>query len=376
MNTVKILHAADCHIGSSRSYLSEKSSFEIKNTFYKIINMCKTESIDFLLIAGDLFETPFPSADDVADVIHMFSQIPDTIIAIVSGNHDYACLGSVYLKHNFPENVRIFTSFVEYFDFPEKNVRLWGAGFTDRFENLSLLSATNDLPADMINICIMHGELLGDLSESCYNPISVKQIENCGFDYLALGHIHKRTEILKSGNTYYSYCGCPDGKGFDEDGSKGIYIGELGKGSCQLEYRELSSRKYIFERFDVSSLSSSIQIAEKILEFLKDKYSDSFGDNLYRLTLFGCVDSDVIINLNSIKAFLADYLSYCDVFDETELDFNSICSFADETSLKGIFVKKMLSKLENASDIEAENIQNALKLGLLAFEREVKLNDN
>ena len=89
MNGVKILHVADCHIGASRSFLQGENvcgNTEIKDTFRKIIEVCKKDAIAFLLISGDLFETPFPDQEDVIEICHLFSQIPDTIVAIAAGN--------------------------------------------------------------------------------------------------------------------------------------------------------------------------------------------------------------------------------------------------------------------------------------------------
>ncbi len=378
MNCVKILHTADCHIGTSRSFLNDKNisgRTEIKNTFRKIISICKEENVDFLLISGDLFETPFPDFEDVEEICHLFAQIPDTIIAISAGNHDYACVGSVYLKHTFPENVRIFSSFAERFDFPEKNVCIFGAGFTDRFETLPLLSGFEAPDNSSINLCVIHGEITSESQSSNYNPISMSQIQNSGFDYIALGHIHKRTDVLKQGKTFYSYCGCPDGSGFDEDGSKGIYIGMVGKDICNLEYRELSSRMYIYESIDVSNHTSAIQTSNAILDFLTEKYSETFSKHLYRISLKGTVESDFSLNINRIRTLLEEKLTYCEITDETEPNLESIKKLAEEVSLRGIFTKILLNRLNDAAGDEAEIIHEALKLGLRAFEREVNVND-
>ncbi len=378
MNGVKILHVADCHIGASRSFLEPGNTYgrtEIKDTFRKITELCKKESVDFLLIAGDLFESPFPRQEDVTEICHMFSLIPETIVAISPGNHDYACAGSVYLKHKFPENVIIFSSFAEHYDFKDKNVRLFGAGFTDRFETLPLFSGFETADSSMINLCVIHGDLTSESSDSNYNPITINQIQNSGFDYIALGHIHKKTDILKAGNTYYSYCGCPDGTGFDEDGSKGIYIGTVGRGLCSLEYREFSSRMYLYDSFDITKYTSALEVSNAIFEYLKEKYGDMFAKNIYRISLQGLLSSEFSLNLSRIKSLLEEKITYCDLTDETEPDLDAVKKISKEESLRGIFAKNLLNRLDNAKDNEIKLIRDALKLGLKAFEGEVKLGD-
>lgn len=379
MDGLRILHAGDFHIGATRSTLGNTRGMgraEIKNTFFKVLDICRTNSVDFLLIAGDLFDTPFPDADTVAEIIHAISQTPDTIIAISPGNHDCACPGSVYLSYTFPENVFIFTSFVEYFDFPEKNTRLYGAAFTDRFEKLPLLSGTTEINPDMINLCVLHGDIVSSHSDSLYNPITPDTIKTSGFDYLALGHIHKRSDIQKCGNTFYAYCGCPDGKGFDEDGSRGAYLGTIGKDLCNMEYIELSSRKYLLEKTDITECQNSLEVSSKILGEIKQKYPHDFGNNLYRIYLTGTLSTDVSLNTTQIESILNQELSYAKVYDNTDTVFSSIKAIAGESSLRGIFVQKMLEMTENADSNDLDTYKKALKLGLKAFEKEVLWGDN
>lgn len=375
MNSVKILHTADLHLGSARTGVKGGKA-EIENTFFKIINLCKTENVDFLLIAGDLFDTPFVSPEDSSKILSMMAQIPETTIVISPGNHDCACPGSIYLKCRFPENVVVFTSFCEYKDFPEKGVRIWGAGFTDRFEKIPLLQNTESGSSDFINIGVLHGDIVSQSSTSVYNPITLTAIEDSGFDYLALGHIHKRSEIQHAGNTSFSYSGCPDGMGFDEPGSHGVYLGTVSKNSCDLKYIELSSRQYIIESVDVSKCKNSFDVSNAVLAYIKNTYGEDYTRNLYRLHLTGNVSVDTVIQPAQIRAALTESFDYIEVFDKTDTDISDLSTFLNETSLRGIFVKKMLERIKNSSPKEQLEYKNALKIGLRAFGKGVSLNDN
>ncbi len=375
MNSVKILHTADLHLGSGRNGVKGGKA-EIENTFLRIINLCKAQNVDFLLIAGDLFDTPFVSVDLASKIISAMSQIPDTVIAISPGNHDCSCPGSVYLKYDFPENVIIFNSFLEYVDFPQKNVRLWGAGFTDRFESVPLLGPDIEKAADRLNICVLHGELTAEGSTSTYNPITPSAIEKSGFDYIALGHIHKRSEIAKSGNTFFAYSGCPDGTGFDEIGALGVYTGTISKGSVNLEFLETSSRKYILENADITDCKDTFDISDKILNQLKHNYGGAFAENLYRITLTGTIPAGVSISVTQLRSVLQDTLYCAEIIDKSDADMDRIEELAAEASLRGIFVSKMLEKLKNSSESEQTLYKNALKIGLQSFSKGVTLDDN
>ena len=377
MKDVKILHTADLHIGSARSELDKsRGKSEIKNTFFKIVNFCAKEQVDFALIAGDLFDTPFPDPDTLAEVSFAMKQCPSTIFVISPGNHDCACAGSVYSDYVFPENVVVFTSFMEYVDFPEKNTRIFGAAFTDRFERLTLLSGTVQLHPDMINLCVLHGDIIPKTSDSEYNPLTLDLISSCGFDYLALGHIHKRSEIKKAGQTFYSYCGCPDGRGFHEEGSCGVYVGTVAKGECNLHYAEFSSRKYISLSVDISDCENSLQISTEILDNIKKACPENYSENLYRINLLGNISPDFSPSPVHLESKLSEELLFIRIKDCTDSNLEDISKIAAENSLRGIFAKKILSMAESADPDDAELYKDALKLGLRAFEKGVSFSDN
>ena len=375
MSEIKILHTGDLHIGASRTGIKGGRA-EIINTFFRIINLCKTEKVDFLLVSGDLFDKPFVDADTASEVIGAMSQIPDTVIAISPGNHDCACAESIYRTTKFPQNVVIFSTLSDSFDFPHKNACLFGAAFTDNFQEHPLLTKAYTLDPDRINICVLHGDLVPTATESNYNPITANAVSECGFDYLALGHIHKRTEIKKHGKTYFSYCGCPDGKGFDEDGSRGVYIGTISKERCNINYLEMSSRQYVLDRTDITGCTTSLDIATKISAQLKEKYSPNYEKNLYRISLTGSIGAEFFPNIAQIESALTDEVEYIRISDKTDTDLTDISLIASENSLRGIFVQKMLEMTDTADESQKELHLHALQLGLKAFEKGVSLNDN
>jgi len=344
MEEVKIIHTGDLHIGSSRSDVINGKA-EIINTFFRIVKLCETERVDFLLISGDLFETPFAETDTVTEIIDAIEKIPETIVAISPGNHDCACAGSVYSVADFPKNVIIFNTLDDYFLFPQKNVCLFGAAFKSNFESDSMLKRPETLNPDFINICVLHGDIVSSAAESKYNPITASQIANCGFDYLALGHIHKRTEILKIGATFFSYCGCPDGRGFDEYGSRGLYLGTVTKGHCNLQYVEMSSRKYVFDSVDISDCETSLSITSKILSYLQESYAPDYEKNLYRISLNGILPASFVPNIDQIQSTIDHQLTYIQITDRTETDLTDIATIAKENSLRGLFVQKMLQMI-------------------------------
>ncbi|MBI2655929.1 exonuclease SbcCD subunit D [Candidatus Woesearchaeota archaeon] len=93
---MKFAHMADCHIGSWRDpKLKDTSTL----AFIKTVDKCINEKVDFIIIAGDLFNTSFPRLDNLKSVVSKFKQLKDLEIPvyIVPGSHDYSPSGKTIL---------------------------------------------------------------------------------------------------------------------------------------------------------------------------------------------------------------------------------------------------------------------------------------
>src|SRR3989344_8608458 len=93
---MKFAHMADCHIGSWRDPKLKDTS---THAFIKSIDKCIKEKVDFILIAGDLFNTSFPRLDNLKTVVSKFKKLKDLDIPvyIVPGSHDYSPSGKTIL---------------------------------------------------------------------------------------------------------------------------------------------------------------------------------------------------------------------------------------------------------------------------------------
>lgn len=375
---IKILHCADLHIGAELSFLKNKArsrKAEVLNTLSNITSMCRVQGTELLIIAGDLFDSNHIDSATLTAVKEMFAAIPETIVAVAAGNHDYFAVDSPYSDDDWPSNVIIIYKKFSTIELPQKNLRLCGSSFLGSYqENCGKeLKAVDD---DMINILVYHGELVTENQTGRYNPISVKDIENSGFDYVALGHVHSATPLMKAGNTTYAYSGTPDGNGFDECGKKGVYAGCVYKHRAELAFYETSSRTYENVNVDISALSSNSKITKKIITDLESTYGTNYADNLYRISLTGTVPEGFLPGIKQITAELQEILYYVNVANRTRPD-TDIDILAADFSLKGIFVKKMLSKINACQSAEEkEQYENALYIGLKAFDGEVSFYEN
>jgi len=370
MESISILHCADLHLGASFSSLppgvATERSNDLLRVFTKIIELCDSRKIQLLLIAGDLFDTiHVPEAlTDMAR--NAFESIPSTFVAIAPGNHDPAVFDSLYrMKDKWPKNVYVFTNGLSYVDLPAMKVRLWGAGFTNIYQDkpISLVSKFTD--TDLLNICVMHSELVSTGTSSAYNPITMAMIEESSMDYIALGHIHKRSEIYQVGSVFYAYPGSPEGLGFDEKGERGVYIGEVSRGFCDMHFCALNKRSYMDVHVDATGLQRE-EIIKQIRNMLRlDKVRAV--DNLIRVYLTGTVTEDSYVSPEYATSVFSDVF-YLALFDQTELSAQSDSS-GHSFTLRNIYIRKMQEIINQKPDDEATKL--ALKLGLRAFSEKV-----
>ena len=375
METVRILHCADLHIGTGVAGLGEKGlsrKHEALLTFENIINLAREHEVKILLIAGDLLSSNQVSVQTVKRILECVAAIPETKVVFAAGNHDPVNSQSPFSVLALPDNFYVLPAEDSCFEFKELGVCVFGRSFSEVYlkgeSRFSLAPREN-----FINILCQHGEVKSDFSSN-YNSLTAEFIDNCGMDYIALGHIHKRSDVMRRGNTFFAYSGCAEGLGFDELGEKGVYIGDIGKGVCDLKFYKTSIRIFTQTETDVSECADTPSAADKILFELKEKFKDTFADNFYKISLVGSVPDGRWFDTGEIATRLMQTVYFAKVKDETEISAD-LDVLKDEKSLKGIFVNKMLQKIK-AEPENADTLRAALCLGLKAFYTEVDYREN
>ncbi len=380
MNSVKVIHCADLHLGAAFSAVPEKAcerQDEQLQTFNRIIDLCNAIEADILLIAGDLFDSSFVPDELFATVAGGFRRLKSTLVFIATGNHDPASIDSVYVTKEWPENVGLFTGDMLCYELENINVRVWGCGFTKHYQTEPVV--VQDVPEDgYINLMVLHGEIVSQGKGSQYRPITKGFIGNSRMDYIALGHIHAASDLQYAGKTAYAYSGNPEPLGFDETGSHGVNVLRISKERCEMDFAEAARRMYAVEKIDISETSTQDEIAAKIETVLRKKYGEYWYENLYRIKLTGLLPADFIPSPAAVSARLNQQIYYAGVEDQTKVKAN-IELLSKENSLRGAFVRGILAQKEafikSGDDAGLSRCEDALNIGLRAFEGEVALND-
>lgn len=351
---MKFVHIADMHFDAPFTVLSQKSNLgdlrriEQRQVFKKVIDYIKEEKIPYIFISGDLYEHEYIKKTTIEYINNLFKEIQTTKIFISPGNHDPYVKNSYYNNFDWSDNVTIFKNKIEKYE--DENIVVYGYGFND-FINSGVDIEEINIDSSKINVLVIHGSI--DASKTLdlqYNPMKSNIINNKNFDYVALGHIHK-TNYKEGGKLIYP--GSTISMGFDELGEHGMLIGDVEKGILNLEFKKLDVREFVEKEIDITKIKSK----EEIIQMINDEILEE--KNMYKIILTGKRSFQITIN-DIQKSVLQENI--IKIKDRTKMSYD-LEELSKEESLKGVFVKVMLEKL-NSGNFETEEIEKAIEIGL------------
>jgi len=337
----------------------ELRRMEFRSAFSSLVMYAKNWGARLFLIAGDLFDDEYISKETANLISREIASYPDCRFFISPGESDYYHPKSPYKLIKWPDNAHIFKSNdLTKIEIPELNTDIYGYAFTEPSLRVNPFANKKPQNQERINILVGHGDMY--LSDSQVCPITQNDVGRSGFDYIALGHLHHSSGVLKVSGTYFSYPGCLEGRGFHEPGYKGAMFGEVGKGICDIKAQRFSKRRYQVIEVDISQLVTELQIIEAI------KTAANFmDDTALRVELTGTLRPGFVLNTYSIEEKFAGF-NFIQVKNRT-VPYIDVNTLKYDRSVKGIFFRKLESKLNSKNEKEREEARLALQYGFNAF---------
>ncbi len=363
---IKVFHCADIHLDSPFSLFSpresEKRRTELRAAFTSALMFAREMKMDLFIISGDLFDGEYVTRDTREMLLREFEKAKEMRIFISPGNHDPLISGSPYETMEFPENVHVFGGERECVHLDDLGVDVYGFGYTSKNYISSPVAGWNILDKNRINILVCHGDMTSASSQT--GPVSKKDIADSGFDYIALGHIHKPSGLQSENGVFYSYPGCIEGRGFDELGYKGAMYGVIDKGDVKMEFKRFSKSRYETAEVNVSAAIDKMHALDIIRAAIR-KYNE---DTALRVILKGELSKAFVILPNEIGKG-CEYPYYTEIIDETFLR-PELGELEKSNTLKGVFCRKISEKMDSLSpDSEEYRVLSlALKYGIAALE--------
>lgn len=356
---LKVLHGADFHLDSPFSGLKPEAAArrrgEQRELLARLTDLAREREADLVLLSGDLLDGDLVFRETVQALARALGEIPCPVF-LAPGNHDWYGPQSPYAALEWPGNVHLFTGpELTAVPLPELDCTVWGAAFCAPRQSASPLRGFR-APAEGVQLAVLHGEVA---TQGDYGPMTEADIAASGLDYLALGHVHQCSGLCRAGETFWAYPGCPEGRGFDETGDKGVYLGQLEGGHVSLEFVPLARRRYLTPEVDITGQDP----AQALTAFLQTARSE----DIVRLALVGERDPDREPDLTALTALASGYFYSASLTNRTTLP-QALWARQGEDTLTGLFLRTMAQRIQEAPADQRPLLERAVRFGLAALE--------
>lgn len=331
------LHAADLHLGAPFRGLralspawGERLLRAIPEAFERVVQAAIQHKVDFVVIAGDIFDVARPSYADYRCFFDGIERLrsEDIPVYLVAGNHDpFASWQSGYGE--LPDNAMFLSDdkpgYALYCRNGEPLCVLGGRGYYSQSfpvdecvaDGISRSEAIEALGGDAARapfaVGVIHTGLDVD-TNLAKAPISPKTLAAKDIDYWALGHVHARSMYPKD-NPRVCFSGIIQGRDVNETGPRGVNLVTLTEGAPnKVRFVPCASVAWQNTEIDISGCDSIVAVEKAILQRLFELNSQSYCEEMCsRVTITGAtalhdtlsapgVVEDLRINVNASHA--------------------------------------------------------------------------
>lgn len=352
---MRFIHCGDLHLDSKmESNLTKEQAKERKEeillTYMQMIDYAKKNQVQGILIAGDLFDSKKVTKRTQNVVLSSILSNPEIDFLYLRGNHDATSfLDSFRMEdenEELPKNLKLFgESWVHY---TYGDIIISGVELSD--DNMDHIYDALILSPESYHIVMLHGQESKYKGKDTTPKIALSELKNRNIDYLALGHIHTYKEGKLDRRGDYCYCGCLEGRGFDECGQKGFVLLDIEEKKCKRTFIPMGKRTLHEVPVEVTGLVSTSQVGDAMYEAV----CEIPEQDLVKVVLTGEVELETELDVSYLTKNLQEHFYYGKVSNETKLAVH-IEQLAHDVSLKGEFLRMVLAD-KKLTDREKEQI--------------------
>ena len=296
---MRILHTSDWHIG--RQFHNVSLLEDQRHVLNQIVEAAKSESVDVVIVAGDIYDRAIPPASAVTLVDEVFNRLINDLgipVIAIAGNHDgpqrlgfasrQLAKAQLYIAGLLSEDMQSIVleddhGEVVFYPIPYADPATVRDLFNDdtiRSHDQAMQRVIKALPnhKKQRSVAISHCFLAGGMDCDSERPLSVggsDQISSKhfkGFNYVALGHLH-RQQRQSAENIRYS--GSPLKYSFSEEShEKSITIVDLdAEGECEIKHIPLNALR------DMRSVSGALD------DIIRDSKNDPGAEDYLLISL-------------------------------------------------------------------------------------------
>ena len=341
---MKFIHCADLHLDSKlESNMSREQAAERRNeillTFKRIVDFAIKEGARAVLISGDLFDRKVISAKARNLVWDTIAENPELDFLYLRGNHDWQT--DFMAGRDLPENLKLFNG--NWTEYQYGQISIFGKEtMEDDMHYASLITQ-----AERINIVMLHGQEVRSNVKDDASLISLPALKNRNIDYLALGHIHFYKKEALDYRGEYCYCGCPEGRGFDECGKKGVVLLEVENGKVNSRFVPMASRTLHEVEVDITGLET----ATDLLREIHKKTEDIPSSDMVKVIFTGCYTVETEKDFTYFEQAMEGRFYFMKFKDMSKLSID-YTEYEHQISLKGEFVRTVMNGKETQEEKE------------------------
>ncbi|MBW1786293.1 MAG: DNA repair exonuclease [Deltaproteobacteria bacterium] len=280
----KFIHAADIHLDSPLRKLDVYEGAPVdevrraaRRAFENLVDLALAEAVAFVLLAGDLYDGDWKDYNTGLYFVSQMSRLREADIPVfmIAGNHDAASRITKALR--LPQGIRMLSSKgPETLRMKQLGVAIHGQSFPSPVVDRDLSAGYAPPVPGCFNIGMLHTCATGREGHEPYAPCTVEGLRQKGYDYWALGHVHKREVLLQ--DPLILFPGNVQGRHIRETGPKGCMLVEVGgDGRPQAGFRPLDVVRWFDVETDASTAGSAYDVVDLVIERLRQVAADNQG---------------------------------------------------------------------------------------------------
>lgn len=287
---MKFIHAADIHLGAEPDKgktWSKTRKKEIYHTFQRLIQEANEKDVDFLFLSGDIFHKP-PAIQDMRDLDYMLGKLRSAKTVMIAGNHDHIAEQSPFGLYQFHSDTYVLADRnIGHLYFEEERTCIYGFSYWSQEIKEDCCRDIGPADIDAIHILLAHG------GDARHMPIDFERLKWSGFDYIALGHIHKPWIVF---DDLMAYPGSLEPLDPTETGKHGYLYGEITEEKQIITFVPFARRCY--HQADI--IIYDTMSAEEIYDTIRTELIRMGEEDLFQICLTGYIDPKIQLDFTDI----------------------------------------------------------------------------
>jgi len=346
---MRFIHTADWHIGLRARKLGTKGERIREERFAagkRVIDLARAEKVDFILLAGDLFDDNAIDRNQIQKTADILRSAPCPVY-VIPGNHDPFAPGSAWSHPSFKNagNVHLLTENVPV---PVPGGVLYPCPLREKKSSSDPTAWISAVSGKTVSIGIAHGSVEGCPIEEWDHPIPRDAASSRGLDYLALGHWHSMGLFKdECGAVRMAYPGTPETTKFGEENAGNALLVEIPGPGIAPQARSFETGSFAWMTVEKQLLEpGDVADLEKLVEGIPDSQN-----TLLRIELSGHISAEEGVRMSNLSGILESRFLWGSIDDQVLTPLPSDNGWAE--TLPSAFLRDVAKMVTEASVADA-----------------------